>query len=134
MGVLKMNNEQRIKEAFHRLQVEREIYLRVFNSHKSWLSDSTISDGANELSHRRLLKAEQDHKVVIRWEDIQDCAVCGCNGISEEDEIEGDDDIFDILYIQTNQDSQHHNKLLCDECLSNDEHYLENRDVTGRGQ
>ena len=127
-----MNNEQRIKEAFHRLQVEREIYLRVFNCKTSWLGKLDVGGDAVNLAHRRLKQAEHDHKVAIRLEDIQDCAGCGCNGISEEDEIDGDDDIFDILYIQTDTDSQFHNKLLCEECLGKDDHYLENKDNKGR--
>ena len=46
--------------------------------------------------------------------------------------MDGDDEHFNILQEQTDPDSQFHNLLLCEECLSNDEHYLENKDNRGR--
>ena len=129
-----MTNEERIKEAFDRLQVEQEIYLRAFECHALNLHSEKTCRNAMELTYKRLQTAKQNYQVALRWDDITGCARCHIGGIAKDDEKPGDDKIFPILQNQSDSDSQYHKELLCFDCLCADDHYLANRDVTGRGE
>ena len=129
-----MNNQQRIKEAFDRLQIEQEIYLRVFNNPTPGIINNKYGEDVVNLCNKRIQNALQSYRIALRWDDITECARCRTNGISEDDECSGDDANFNILKEQTDSDSQFYNQLLCDECMAKNDHYLANRDITGRGE
>jgi len=105
------------------VKIEREIYATVFNSDVSW-KGALPSGELVEFCHERLQDAERDFAVARREDDITECARCGEEGIGVDDEIEGDDKLFEIFARQDDSDSQYAGKYLCDECMANDDNSM----------
>ena len=105
------------------VKIEREVYHAVFNSDVAW-KGALPSGELVEFCHERLQDAERDFAVARREDDITECARCGEEGIGVDDEIEGDDKLFEIFARQDDSDSQYAGKYLCDECMANDDNSM----------
>jgi len=120
------DNKEKLRKLFRMVKIEREIYHRVFES-RTLLVGALPGNELLEFCHKRLKDAERDFAVARRREDIIECARCEEEGIGVDDEIEGDDELFEIFARQDDSDSQYANEYLCDECMGIDDNYLANK-------
>ena len=105
------------------VKIEREIYHDVFNSDVSW-KGALPSGELVEFCHKRLKDAERAFAIARREEDITECARCGEEGIGVDNEIEGDDKLFEIFARQDDSDSEFAGRYLCDECMTIDDNSI----------
>jgi len=120
-------DKEELRVLFRRVQIEREVFHAVFRSNHIWPGMLPRED-LIEFCQRRLKKVEYDFAVELRREDITECARCGDEGISIDDEKEGDDKLFEIFARQDDSDSQYATKYLCDKCMVEDDNNIVNNE------
>lgn len=120
-----MPDRNEIDKLFKALRIEREIFLRVFHNPTPKILNPIKDDSIINLSRKRLKDANKKYQIALRRDDIIECAGCGDQGIGKEDELPGDDEVFEIFEIQTDSDSVLRGEYLCDECMS-----MNNRTLT----
>jgi len=118
-----IDKKEKLRRLFRMVKIEREIYHRVFESRALFIGGIP----GNELldfCHKRLKDAEYEFAVERRREDVTECKRCGGEGISIDDEKEGDDKLFEIFDRQDDSDSQYAGEYLCDECMTTEDNSI----------
>ena len=106
---------------FQEVKLWRQIYISAFEYRGS--SDALLAEIQN-----RLCAAENVYRREQRSDEIEECAACGVEGITEDDERDGDDMVWEILRKQIDWCSMYYNSWLCDECITADENRLAGRE------
>jgi len=120
------DNKEKLRKLFRMVKIEREIYHRVFES-RTLLVGALPGNELLEFCQKRLKDTEAKFAIERRRDDIRECPRCGEEGIGIDDEIEGDNKLFEIFARQDDPDSQYANEYLCDECMGIDDNYLANK-------
>jgi len=121
--MIENDKKETLRRLFRMVKIEREVYHAVFHSNHIWPGMLPRED-LIEFCHKRLKNAERDFATELRWEDIIECARCGDEGISIDDEKEGDDKLFEIFAQQDDSDSEFAGRYLCDECMTIDDNSI----------